>query len=62
MSVLTLMLAYLMPFGGYDLDANEMAEQIKEWAQKAGFLNIVGGCCGTTPAHIFRLLLKRLMA
>ena len=38
-------------FGGYDLDANEMAEQIKEWAQ-AGFLNIVGGCCGTTPAHI----------
>lgn len=38
-------------FGGYDLDASEMAEQIKEWAQ-AGFLNIVGGCCGTTPAHI----------
>ncbi len=38
-------------FGEYDLDAAEMARQIKEWAQ-AGFLNIVGGCCGTTPAHI----------
>ncbi|WP_434085936.1 methionine synthase, partial [Proteus terrae] len=41
-------------FGGYDLDAQEMAEQIKEWAQ-AGFLNIVGGCCGTTPAHILAI-------
>ncbi|KEA54365.1 B12-dependent methionine synthase [Mangrovibacter sp. MFB070] len=38
-------------FGEYDLDAAEMARQIKEWAQ-AGFLNIVGGCCGTTPEHI----------
>ncbi len=38
-------------FGEYDLDANEMAEHIGEWAQ-AGFLNIVGGCCGTTPQHI----------
>ena len=28
-----------------------MAEQIGEWAQ-SGFLNIVGGCCGTTPEHI----------
>ena len=28
-----------------------MAEEIGEWAQ-TGFLNIVGGCCGTTPAHI----------
>ena len=28
-----------------------MAAQIREWAQ-AGFLNIVGGCCGTTPEHI----------
>lgn len=38
-------------FGEYDLDAATMAEQIGEWAQ-AGFLNIVGGCCGTTPEHI----------
>jgi 5-methyltetrahydrofolate--homocysteine methyltransferase len=28
-----------------------MAGLLKEFAQ-AGFLNIVGGCCGTTPAHI----------
>ncbi|CAK9886383.1 MAG: Methionine synthase [Candidatus Erwinia impunctatus] len=38
-------------FGEYDLDANAMAEQIGEWT-RAGFLNIVGGCCGTTPEHI----------
>ncbi|PSU93301.1 methionine synthase [Photobacterium kishitanii] len=38
-------------FGEYDLEAEEMAEHIKEWAQQ-GFLNLVGGCCGTTPEHI----------
>ncbi|WP_354623174.1 methionine synthase [Psychromonas sp. MME2] len=38
-------------FGEYDLEADEMAEHIKEWAE-SGFLNLVGGCCGTTPAHI----------
>ena len=38
-------------FGEYDLDAGEMAAQIGEWA-RSGFLNIVGGCCGTTPQHI----------
>ncbi|MBF7953936.1 methionine synthase [Rahnella victoriana] len=38
-------------FGEYDLDAKEMAGHIAEWA-RSGFLNIVGGCCGTTPAHI----------
>lgn len=38
-------------FGEYDLDAEEMAKQVGEWAH-AGFLNIIGGCCGTTPAHI----------
>jgi 5-methyltetrahydrofolate--homocysteine methyltransferase len=37
--------------GGYDLGANEMAKAIAEWAE-SGFLNIVGGCCGTTPDHI----------
>ena len=29
----------------------QMAEEIGEWAE-AGFLNIIGGCCGTTPDHI----------
>ena len=38
-------------FGEYDLTANEMAAEIADWA-KQGFLNIVGGCCGSTPAHI----------
>ncbi|HEY0921352.1 homocysteine S-methyltransferase family protein [Rheinheimera pacifica] len=38
-------------FGEYDLGAIEMAAEISDWA-KQGFLNIVGGCCGTTPEHI----------
>jgi 5-methyltetrahydrofolate--homocysteine methyltransferase len=38
-------------FGGYDETPAFMAENIREWAS-SGFLNIVGGCCGTTPAHI----------
>jgi 5-methyltetrahydrofolate--homocysteine methyltransferase len=38
-------------FGDYDLDAAHMADYITEWAD-SGFLNIVGGCCGTTPQHI----------
>ncbi|SFN20866.1 methionine synthase (B12-dependent) [Izhakiella capsodis] len=38
-------------FGEYDLNADIMAEQIGEWA-RSGYLNIVGGCCGTTPEHI----------
>lgn len=38
-------------FGEYDESPEEMAAQIKEWAN-SGFLNIVGGCCGTSPAHI----------
>ncbi|MGI2259244.1 methionine synthase [Shewanella sp. GXUN23E] len=38
-------------FGGYDETPQEMAEVIKQWAD-AGMLNIVGGCCGTTPEHI----------
>jgi 5-methyltetrahydrofolate--homocysteine methyltransferase len=28
-----------------------MAEQIREYAEK-GLINIIGGCCGTTPEHI----------
>ena len=38
-------------FGGYDETPEFMAKEIGDWAQQ-GFLNIVGGCCGTTPAHI----------
>jgi 5-methyltetrahydrofolate--homocysteine methyltransferase len=38
-------------FGEYDLDDRHMAAYLSEWAD-SGFLNIVGGCCGTTPDHI----------
>jgi 5-methyltetrahydrofolate--homocysteine methyltransferase len=38
-------------FGGYDESAESMAAHAREWAT-SGFVNIVGGCCGTTPAHI----------
>ena len=38
-------------FGGYDETPEMTATHIREWAEH-GLLNIVGGCCGTTPAHI----------
>lgn len=38
-------------FGEYDETAEEMAGQIKEYLEK-GLVNILGGCCGTTPDHI----------
>ena len=38
-------------FGGYDETPESMTTHLEEWA-KSGLLNIVGGCCGTTPAHI----------
>ncbi|MBE7640973.1 MULTISPECIES: homocysteine S-methyltransferase family protein [Salegentibacter] len=38
-------------FGEYDQDAEEMAAEIKEYLEK-GLVNILGGCCGTTPKHI----------
>lgn len=38
-------------FGEYDMDADEMATHINEWAL-SGLVNIVGGCCGSTPEHI----------
>ena len=38
-------------FGEYDEQPHETAHIIEEWA-KEGWLNIVGGCCGTTPEHI----------
>jgi len=37
--------------GGYDETPQLMAKHVGEWAQ-SGLINIVGGCCGTTPAHI----------
>ncbi|HSD29901.1 MAG TPA: methionine synthase, partial [Vicinamibacteria bacterium] len=41
-------------FGGFDETPDSMATRLGEWA-RAGFLNVVGGCCGTTPAHIRRI-------
>jgi 5-methyltetrahydrofolate--homocysteine methyltransferase len=38
-------------FGGYDEGPAETCGNIGEWA-RSGLVNIVGGCCGTTPAHI----------
>ncbi|HEV2291875.1 MAG TPA: homocysteine S-methyltransferase family protein, partial [Gemmatimonadales bacterium] len=38
-------------FGGYDETPDAMASVIGDWAAQ-GLVNIVGGCCGTTPAHI----------
>ena len=38
-------------FGQYDQGANEMADQVRDF-MKEGMLNILGGCCGTTPDHI----------
>ncbi|MEE8135268.1 MAG: methionine synthase, partial [Gemmatimonadales bacterium] len=38
-------------FGEYEQGPQDMATIIEEFADR-GFLNIVGGCCGTTPAHI----------
>ncbi|MBA6349979.1 methionine synthase [Colwellia sp. BRX8-9] len=38
-------------FGEYDFSVEDMNVHVNEWAE-SGFLNIIGGCCGTTPAHI----------
>ena len=38
-------------FGGYDETPEDMATVLREFAE-AGLLNLVGGCCGTTPEHI----------
>jgi 5-methyltetrahydrofolate--homocysteine methyltransferase len=37
--------------GEYDESPEQMADQLEPWARE-GFLNIVGGCCGSTPEHI----------
>ena len=41
-------------FGHYDQSPDEMAGQIEEFL-KEGLVNIVGGCCGTTPEHIKKI-------
>lgn len=41
-------------FGEYDQTPEEMAEQIEEYLEE-GFVNIIGGCCGTTPDHIRKI-------
>ncbi len=41
-------------FGDYDEQPCETAEHLGEWAQ-SGLVNIIGGCCGTTPEHIAHL-------
>ena len=38
-------------FGEYDQSPQQMAGQIREYLEK-GLVNIIGGCCGTTPEHI----------
>jgi len=38
-------------FGEYDETPEQMAEELADWA-KSGYLNIIGGCCGTSPATI----------
>jgi 5-methyltetrahydrofolate--homocysteine methyltransferase len=41
-------------FGQYDETADMMGEQIEEFLRE-GIINIIGGCCGTTPAHIRKM-------
>jgi 5-methyltetrahydrofolate--homocysteine methyltransferase len=38
-------------FGGYDETPAQTAAYLREWAE-SGLVNILGGCCGTTPEHI----------
>ncbi|WP_198243758.1 methionine synthase [methane-oxidizing endosymbiont of Gigantopelta aegis] len=38
-------------FGEYDESPDDMAKELEDWA-KSGYLNIIGGCCGTSPDHI----------
>jgi 5-methyltetrahydrofolate--homocysteine methyltransferase len=45
-------------FGQYDETPHETAHQVDDFMQ-AGLVNIVGGCCGTTPDHIRALPKKQ---
>ena len=38
-------------FGEYEETPEQTAEFLHEWAEE-GLVNILGGCCGTTPAHV----------
>lgn len=40
--------------GGYDQSAEQFADEVEEYMRR-GLVNIVGGCCGTTPEHILQL-------
>ncbi len=42
-------------FGEYDETPEEMAKELADWAAN-GYLNIIGGCCGTSPAHIENII------
>ena len=44
-------------FGEYDLSATEMADIVAEYSA-SGLINIVGGCCGTTPEHIAEIVAR----
>jgi len=44
-------------FGGYDETPDMLADEIADWARH-GFVNIVGGCCGTSPDHIAAIARK----
>ena len=41
-------------FGGYDEQPHDTSAFLREFAE-AGFVNVVGGCCGTTPEHTARI-------
>ena len=38
-------------FGGYDETAEQFAENVRDFLT-GGLVNVIGGCCGTTPDHI----------
>jgi len=38
-------------FGGYDESPQQMADEVADWV-RGGYINMIGGCCGTTPEHI----------
>ncbi len=41
-------------FGGYDMTPRKFADTVGEFAQE-GWVNVLGGCCGTTPDHIIEV-------
>lgn len=44
-------------FGEYDESPEDMAKELADWAEN-GYLNIIGGCCGTSPDHIKEIILE----